>query len=229
MDWAGYTARLQEWVEGLQRSEDYSTDFELYPGMLPEEIDDIEGYLRAEPGLEEVRIAADLRAFYQAASRFSLEWYSELEEENPWRVRRDGGGSVSYGQPGGYAYIALLSELYTPVERHQAGERDIPFSSLYEDYRTFDHLAGDRVCTRFSRGHQEPALFYYNSDTKGYYPLTLDFTAYMETLLEVRALRSWQQFFIADPDYQLEPERVEWFHESLTRFAPDADPARFRR
>ncbi len=229
MDWAAYITRLQEWVEELQRSEDYSADFELYPGMLPEEIDDIEGYLRGEPGLEDVRIDADLRAFYQAASRYSLKWHSELEEEDPWRVRRDGGGSVYYGQPGGYVHIMLLSELYTPVERHQAGERDIPFSSLYEDYRTFDHLAGDRVCTRFSRSRQEPALFYYNSDTKGYYPLTLGFAAYMETLLEARALRGWQQFFIADPEYLLEPEWIEWFYENLARFAPDADPARFQR
>ncbi len=231
MDWAAYIVTLQGWVEAMQSSEDYSVDFELYPGVLPEEIEEIEGYLRAEPGLEEVHIPDDLRSFYRETSRFSLDWYSEIPQQDPWRLVQRGGRdvNVNYGAPSGHAYIVLLSELYTPVERHQAGERDIPFASLYEDYRTFDHLSGDRICTRFAHGRPEPALFYYDKRAKGYYPLTLDFTTYMTTLLEGRALFGWQRFFIADPEYPLEPEWIEWFHENLARFAPDVDASRFQR
>ncbi len=231
MDWTTYIATLQAQVGLMQSSDDYSIDFEIYPGMLLEDIDAIEGYLHLEPGMEDVSIPDELRAFYRVTSGFSLYWYSERERENPWKLVRRGDDdvNVSYGAPGGHTYILLLSQMYTPVERHQAGERNIPFASLFEDYRTFDLIGGDRVCTRFYRDRQEPAFFYYHQETNNYYSLTLDFTSYMGTLLEARALKGWQQFFIADPAYKVESAWVEWFHESLVQLFPDADVTRFRR
>jgi len=231
LDWVGYIATLQKRVEEMQHSDDYSCRSTLNPGMLPSDIEEIEGYLRAEPSMENVRVSDDLRAFYEVTSSFYFRWYFEGERANPWRLVRRGDGyvNVSYGAPGGYTHIALLSEIYTPVERYEAGERDLPFASLYEDYRTLDSIAGDRVCLRFYKDREDPSLFYYRKDSTSYHPLSLNFTSYMETLLEVRALRGWQQFFIEDPTYPIEPEWVEWFHESLERLFPAVDVARFQR
>jgi len=216
----------------MQLSGRYHIQFEFHGDPPLEDFETIEEDLHAEPGLEDVHIQGELRDFYRVIHSFDLWWTSTVEGAARWqRVQRgDEFVNVTYGQPSGYAAIALLAQLYTPLDRRDAGERDVPYSSLFTDYRTLDHLDDeDRVAVRFFPDRQEPALFYHRHDTDSYHPLALGFTAYMELLLEARALKGWQQFFIADPSYEVELAWMEWFHANLRRLFPDADASRFRR
>jgi len=232
MDWAGYVATLRMRVEEMDIARRYSIKFDLYKGTPAEDFMTIEEDLHAELGLEHVHILDELRGFYVVTRGFDLQWMSLVEGAARWqRVRRgDKVVNVSYGRPSGRASIANLSQLYTPLDREDAGERNVPYSSIFEDYRTLDSLSGgDRVAVRFFPDRQDPALFYHRHDTDSYHPLALGFTTYMELLLEARALKGWQQFFIADPAYEVEPAWMEWFHANLARLFPDADASRFRR
>lgn len=232
MDWAGYVATLEARVEALRLSRRYHVLFDLYSGMHPDTPWQLEYDLHTAPGQEHIRISDELRTFYLATDGFDLSWSLLTEGARRWQRVRQGDQevTVSYGPPAGVAQIAGLPEMYVPLIDGGPGGRNLPDTALYEGYRTLDSLsAEDRVAVRFFPDRQEPVLFYHRHDTDRYHPLSLDFTAYMELLLEARALKGWQQFFIADPAYEVEPAWMEWFHANLARLFPDADASRFQR
>ncbi len=232
MDWVGYVATLEARVEGMRLNRRYHVLFDLYGGTHPDTPWQVEHDLHTAPDQEHVRIPNELRAFYLTTMGFDLSWSLMTEGALRWqRVRRgDQEVIVSYGAPSGTAHIGMLARLYIPLLDEGPGRHAIPDTALYASYRTLDSLSnGDRVTVRFYPDRQEPVLFYHRHDTDRYHPLALDFAAYMELLLEARALKGWQQFFIADPSYEVEAAWMEWFHANLTRLFPDADASRFQR
>ncbi len=232
MDWAGYVTTLEARVEALRLGRRYHVIFDLYGGTHPDSFWQLEYDLHTAPGQEHVRIPDELCAFYRATMGFNLSWSLLTEGALRWQRVRHGDQvvHVSYGVPSGRARIADLSDLYVPTHDEGPGRRVVLDTALYEGYRTLDSLSeGDRVAVRFYPDRQEPVLFYHRHDTDSYHPLALGFTAYMELLLEARALKGWQQFFIDDPAYEVEAAWMEWFHANLRRLFPDADASRFRR
>jgi len=219
IDGMAYMAMWRERAASMERSGEFEIRFESDPGIWDEDPANIEEELASEPGMGEVHILDDMLSFYRVVNGFYLRWISDIEADTDMKaVAR------------GYAHIEHLSYLYEPAERREREKRDIPYSSLYEDYRVFDWIgSGNVVALRFYRDCQEPEFYYHVQKTDAYHLMTLDFSGYMDLLLESRGLLFWQEFFIADPQARIAPDWAEWFHANLARLFPDADASRFRR
>ncbi len=203
----------------MDRSGLFTVRFTPDPAVWPEDPEDIERELASEPGMGKVHILDEIRGFYQVANGFSLYWVDETNADTDRKAVASG-----------LAYLKHLSYLYEPAERQERERRAIPYSSLYEDYRTFDGIDGEhQVVLRFYRDRQEPEFYYHVQKTDAYHLMTLDFAGYMDLLLESRGLLFWQEFFVADPDARIAPDWADWFHSNLARLFPDADASRFRR
>ncbi len=225
MDYAQLVSTLQERLAPLARAEEeFEFQSEIYPGMTPAAIDAVEAAIAAEEGMAGFRVSAELRRFYAAANGLYIHWVDRHGRET---IETSETSAVSY-PIGGLAKIPYLPELYEPDE---PDEPDEPRArAVYDRYKLFDRAdSRDRVSLRFERGQPEPQLYFFERNTGVSYPLALDIPTYLELLLEARGLIWWQQFFVADPSFRMDPIKADIFQRALRRLFPDADAARFRR
>ncbi len=221
MDYAWFVATLKERLAPLARSDRFEFQSTIYQGMPLALIDAFETAIAGEDGMAGFHVPEDLKRFYTAANGLYVHWVDREPDE--W-LRRSDGASVTY-QPAGLATISFLSQLYALDESGESRSR-----AIYDRYTLFDRADGwDQVALRFDHDRPDPEFYLYERDTARYHPLSLNIVTYMEVLLETRALAGWQEFFIADPSYQIEPVKAEWFRSTLHRFFPDADTSHFQR
>lgn len=82
-------------------------------------------------------------------------------------------------------------------------------------YKLFDWAdSRDHVSLRFARGRAEPELYFFERSSGAYYLLALDIPSYLELLLEARGLTWWQQFFVADPSFRMDPVKADIFQRN---------------
>ncbi len=222
MDYARFAATLREQLVPLaQADEQFELKWEVSPGLEPAVIDWLEATIAAEEGMAGFRISEELRRLYAAANGLSIYWVDLNADET---IRTSETSAVSYGI-GGFAWTPYLPQLYEPGEPGEPRAH-----AVYDRYKLFDRAdLWDHVSLRFARGRLEPDLYFFEGDTGVFYPLALDIPAYMELLLEARGLTWWQQFFVADPSFRMDPVKADIFQRNLRRLFPDADASRFRR
>lgn len=223
MDWTTYISTLRSRIAGMQRSGAYEVRFEKWPGLTAAIIDDIDECMSEEEGMGQIHVLNDMRAFYSITNGLYLYWV--FLGDDPVAPPHHPMASAT---PMGHADLVFLPLIYEPPVI--AGQPDIPYSNLYDDYRLFDRADGqNHVYLRFNRDKRDPDFYYKIRETGAYHLLALDFTRYMELFLECRGLIRWQEFFIADPAYRVDPLWETWFHVNLATLFPDTDPSRFRR
>lgn len=221
MDYAWFVATLKDHLAPLANSDRFEFQSTIYQGMPLSSIDALETAIVGEDDMAGFHIPEDMKRFYEAANGLYVHWVDREPDE--W-LRRSDGASVTY-QPAGLATISSLPQIYALDEPGESRAR-----AIYDRYKLFDRADGwDQVALRFDHDHPEPEFYLHERDTARYQLLSLDIGTYMEVLLETRALAGWQEFFIADPSYQIEPAKAEWFRNTLHRFFPDVDVSPFHR
>lgn len=210
MNFKKYVKDLKARIGAIESSPEFKSQSEFFDPIVPRNIDEMEGEIAAEPGMEGFALSKPLKDFYRVADGFNFAWQYKGHADKS-RVTT------------GMATISTLYEIYDPD-----AEMGQPHGQLYEQYRLFDWTGEDeQVYMKFTRGSNEPALFYFTRKTKKYYPLSLDFTAYMGLLSEARGLTPWQRFFVADKGVRIDARRAERFFSDLRLLFPDAEPGRF--
>lgn len=210
MNFKKYLKDLKSKIEAVESSPQFKSQSEFFDPIVPKNIDEMEAEIAGEEGMAGFALAKPIKDFYRAADGFKFAWQYKGHADKT-RVTT------------GLATISTLYEIYDPDE-----EMGQPHAQLYEKYRLFDWTGKDeQVYMKFERGGNDPALFYFTRKTKGYHPLSLDFTTYMELLAEVRGLYPWQKFFVADPRVRVNEQRAERFLSDLRLLFPDADASRF--
>jgi len=207
-----YVTTLQAQVDDMRQSGRYDdVTFEIYNSMPEGSIEEMENDVAEQEGIPDFRVPDRIKAFYRVANGFKLGWvYVE--------------DTVAGRQPVGTADIASLPELYVPLDE---AERPIHYD---DGYRTFDNMDVDeQVVLKFHRSVDEPEFYYHLPKLGAYYRLALDFSTYLDLLLQTKGLYPWQHFFIDDPAFRRDEWAERAFFEILPRLFPDADIARFQR
>lgn len=208
MDFTLYAERLKALGRALQQNPEFKTAFKVSPPLSEEDFDYFEEELAGQ-GLEGFRIWPVFKDFFGVLDGFVLQW------EYLGRLPAD--TKVASAQ------IALLPSILQPEEQMHD-----PVSRLYDEARVLDDVSSkDAVVLRFSRERAEPELQYLSAVTGKYHRLSVGFEAYMEMLLEARALYRWQSFFVDDPAFPFTPEQAEKFRTSLKTLFPEADVSKF--
>ncbi len=183
-----------------------------YPPKPDEAIGRLEEYVAGHQGGPSFRVPPLMRPFYRVSGGWLLDWV--CESPSP----------VDGRPPTGYSRLSSLTQICLPTDED---EQEVP---LYEGYHRLDEAGGGQeVALQFHRGVDEPALYLHDVPSDLYHPLALDVPAYIDLLLQCRALQPWQQFFITTPGFRVADETARAFFDSLARLFPDADPAPFRR
>lgn len=207
---ASYAERLRAQMEEMERSGRFQLKYEIEPPATEADLDELAELIAGKEGMEGFRIEGAVREFYRAVD--GLQWSWSFKGSHP-------------GMPvmAGNANVINSTELYLPDEI--IGQ---PYS-LYGDYRLFDWLGTHwHVAARFERGQAEPRL-YYRDESEEYFELSLDFNTYLETLLQVRALFPWQEFFVVDPRFNFNLESGIAFVARLELLFPEVDSSPFRK
>ena len=210
MDFKKYLKDLKAKIEAIEASPQFKSQSEFFDPIAAKNIAQMESEIAGEEGMAGFALAKPVRDFYRLADGFKFAWQYKGHADKT-RVTT------------GLATISTLYEIFDPDE-----EMGQSHAQLYEKYRLFDWTGkNEQVYMKFTRGSNEPALFYFTKETKKYYPLSLDFTAYMSLLGEVRGLYPWQKFFVADRKVRIDEKRAERFVSDLRLLFPDADASRF--
>jgi len=182
---------------------------EMYPGVPPEDIDEMLIDAHSEPGLEGFAVLDCLAAIYKESN--SLYFYWERDASN---------GHVARGG----AKLATFGEIYEPKF-----EQDQPFATIYEERRCFDDVTDEGTYLQFRRGTPEPELLYWLAATDTYYPMSITIEQYLQHLLLSRGLDPWPAFFVADKTFPHDWKVLERFLADMGRLFPESDATPFQR
>lgn len=210
MNFSKYVADLKKKIAAIESSPQFKSRSEFPDPIVSGNIDEMEAEIAGEEGMGGFALPRPVKEFYRESDGFQFSWqFTGRPDES--RVTT------------GVAAVSRLYEIYDPDEH--LGR---PHAWLYEGYRLFDWAGEDeQVYMKFSKGGNDPALFYFTEGTKSYHPMSLDFTAYMGLLADVRGLYPWRKFFVEDKRVRVDAKRAERFVEDLRLLFPDADPTPF--
>lgn len=199
-------------VARMEGSGQFKLVHEFYPPLPMADIEFLEEHVRELSGEEGFRIWRPLAEVYAEANGFVVQWqYLGPREREMTR-----NGSVQ---------LQMLDQIYLPSE--QQGN---PVEKLYEGLPVFDDIGPDNhVALKFARGREEPELYYFTSDTGSHHRMSIGLPQYWDLLLEARAMHPWQELFIADPAFTLDPAQRERFLTGLATLFPEADASKFQR
>jgi hypothetical protein len=208
MDWQGYRKRLESLGSALTTNSQFRAVFEAYEPFSDTDFEDLTNDIIDQGGISSP-IWPGFREFYRSLDGFRLQWQYL--------------GQEAVGTRTGSVQIAMIPDIYLP--------EDAPADSvkrMFQEPRLLD-LVGpdDHVALRLHEGGEAPDLLYFSDVSRQYYPLSLNFEAYLAMVLEARAMYRWQHFFISDPAFHLSKEQATAFRNSLTSLFPDADVAKF--
>lgn len=210
MNFRRYVADLKSKIKAIESSSLFKSQSEFPDPIVSGNINEMEAEIASEEGMSGFALPKPIKEFYRVSNGFQFAWQYKGHPDKS-RVTT------------GLATISELYEIYDPDE-----ELGRPHAWLYEKYRLFDWAGeGDQVYMKFSKGSNDPALFYFTERTKSYHPMSLDFTAYLGLLAQVRGLYPWRKFFVADKRVRIDAKRAERFIEDLRLLFPDADPTPF--
>ncbi len=215
MIFAHFVDTLNTYADAMRRSDHYElVRYKVYPPVHPDDITEMEHDLSCADDMSGFHVADTVSQFYQVANGLRFVWVYH-------------GYQVDGYEPVGNTNISLLSDIYEPTD---SLNDPLPYTLLYEQYRLFD-WTGDKeqVVMEFSRGKEEPELYYHCAEDNSYHRLALDITTYMDLLLQTRGLYPWQQFFVADDNFHVDEKRAQRFFVNLARLFPDVDATRFHR
>ncbi len=210
MDFKKYLKDLKSKIAAIEASPEFKSQSEFFDHIVHKNINEMESEIASEEGMEGFALSKSIKDFYRVADGFKFAWQYKGHADKS-RITT------------GLATISTLYEIYDPNE-----EMGQPHSQLYERYRLFDWTGKDeQVYMKFTKGSNEPALFYFTRKTKSYHPMSLDFVTYMELLSEARGLYPWQKFFVTEKGVRLDKKGAEKFISDLRLLFPDAEPGRF--
>ncbi len=211
-------AALGTSIEAMLRTPPYEVlRWRWYPDVSGDRLRELEEYVAQHQGISDFYIPPSMRALYALIGGWELSWV--YQDSLP----------LSGRPPLGHSILMHPLDVFSPVDEDSpnGGGDDVPYDA---HYRLLDWIGvEDEVVLKFHRGVNEPKIFYHHVPSDTYHPLALDVPAYIDRLLQCRALSPWQQFFITTPGFRVADETARVFFDSLARLFPDADPAPFRR
>lgn len=213
-----YAARFADFCDAIvtmQRTSPYEVlTWYPYPDESDERLTELEEYIVESQGIPGFRIPSPMRSLYAVTGGWELSWV--YNDPSP----------ISNRPPRGQSTLLSTVRVFTTGDDYGVGD-EAPYD---KDYRPFDAIDDtEEVVLRFQRGVDEPMLYLHDVPSDLYHPLALDFIAYIDLLMQCRALSPWQRFFVTTPGYHIDDETTRVFFDNLAYLFPDADPAHFRR
>ncbi|NES86851.1 MAG: hypothetical protein F6K10_38995 [Moorea sp. SIO2B7] len=216
MNFKQFIDTLSKKINEMESLEKFDIKYRIYPPSFLEDIKEMETEISEEEGMENFQVWNIFKDFYLVTGGFYIGWrYAEYPEGNPDTDKITTGATD----------IPVIYSIYDPED--EIGQ---PFKQLYEKYRLFDRISEDsQVFLKFDRAQQEPKLYYYNRDYGDkYYLMSIGFVEYMEILIQVMGLYTWQEFFIQDSSFIIDNIQRKRFLLGLETFFPNVNISNFQ-
>ena len=216
MNFKKYLETLSKKIEEMESSGEFEIKYRIYPPAFVEDIEEMEKEISEEKGMENFKVWNTFKNFYLVTGGFYFGWrYAKYPEGNPDPDKITTGTTD----------ISVIYSIYDP--ENEIGQ---PFKQLYEKYRLFDWIGEDsQVFFKFDRDIQKPKLYYYNRDYGDkYYLMSIGFVEYMEILIELMGLYTWQECFIQDSSFVRNKNQERLFSSGLKMLFPNTDISKFQ-
>jgi hypothetical protein len=226
MNYQQYIEQLKTKILEFSASPQYELLFyDIGKPQTMETILEEEDFLATEcEVIEDFKIWEPFKKFYQSAMWINFIWRYLGQDPNSLHI--------PYGASSIHSINSVYEagEIYIPEENRTIYRPDDewveqPFK-LYGEYRIFDRITMENenhVAVKFSFDRESPKFYYYTFTTKSYYKMSISFDEYLELLLQTRGLKPWQEFFIDDSNFKLDPIRGEQFLRDLELLFPEVD------